>query len=101
MLRALGGKLGEENQYGGKRGGFASYHKLKIVQRCVKIREGDAEINLKELRCFGKKSLSMLLAIRWFSQHQGRTRKSNLVDEVKDISASKIPSIMELQKLKD
>ena len=46
MLRALGGKLGEENQYGGKRGGFASYHKLKIVQRCVKIREGDAEINL-------------------------------------------------------
>ena len=46
MLRALGGKLSEENQYGGKRGGFASYHKLKIVQRCVKIREGDAEINL-------------------------------------------------------
>ena len=29
------------------------------------------------------------------------TSKSNLVDEVKDISASKIPSIMELQKLKD
>ena len=46
MLRALGGKLSEENQYGGKRGGFASHHRLKIVQRCVKIREGDAEINL-------------------------------------------------------
>ena len=46
MLRALGGKLSEENQNAGKRGGFASYHKLKIVQRCVKIREGEAETNL-------------------------------------------------------
>ena len=51
MLRALGGKLSEENRNGGKRGGFASYHKLKIVQRCVKIREGEAETNLLELRC--------------------------------------------------
>ena len=32
MLRALGGKLREENQYGGKRGGFASHHKLKMCQ---------------------------------------------------------------------
>ena len=32
MLRALGGKLSEENQYGGKRGGFASHHKLKMCQ---------------------------------------------------------------------
>ena len=50
----------------------------------------------------GKKLSSMLFAIRLVSQNQGRTgNRISVVDEVNDISSLKIPSIMELQKLKD
>lgn len=65
MLRTLGGKLSEENQYGGQRGGFASHKKLKIVQnlkivsklRKVKLKQICKDLDVEIEKSFGKKAL--------------------------------------------
>ena len=54
-------------------------------------------------KSFGKKALVNVvcnsLSISTSSTASRPDSKSNLVDEMQDISSSKIPSIMELQKL--
>ena len=52
-------------------------------------------------KSFGKKVLGNVVYNSLVFSTSRTDSKSNLVDEVKDISASKTPSIMELQKLKD
>ena len=56
-------------------------------------------------KTFGKKALVNVvcnsLGISTSSTASRPDSKSNLLDEMQDISSSKIPSIMELQKLKD
>ena len=52
-------------------------------------------------KSFGKEVLVNVVCNSLVFSPSKTDSKSNLVDEVKDISASKTPSIMELQKLKD
>ena len=72
--------------------------KVKLKKICKNLRV-DIE------KTFGKKALVNVvcnsLGISTSSTASRPDSKSNLLDEMQDISSSKIPSIMELQKLKD
>ena len=70
--------------------------KVKLKQICKSL---DVDIEKR----FGKKALVNVVcnALGISTSRTEKDLNSNLVDEVKDISCSKIPSIAELQKLKD
>ena len=71
----------------------------------VKLKKICKNLGVDIEKTFGKKALVNVvcnsLGISTSSTASRPDSKSNLLDEMQDISSSKIPSIMELQKLKD
>ena len=71
----------------------------------VKLKKICKNLGVDVEKTFGKKALVNVvcnsLGISTSSTASRPDSKSNLLDEMPDISSSKIPSIMELQKLKD
>ena len=71
----------------------------------VKLKKNGKNSGVDIEKTFGKKALVNVvcnsLGISTSSTASRPHSKSNLLDEMQDISSSKIPSIMELQKLKD
>ena len=72
MLRALGGKLSEMAAKEEDLRLTANLKSFKDVSKLgkVKLKQICKNLDVDIEKCFGKKLLSMLLAMRWVSQHQ-------------------------------
>ena len=106
MLRALGGKLSEETNMAAKEEDLRLTKSLKSFKDVsklgkVKLKQICKNLDVEIEKSFGKKALVNVVCNALRISTSKTDSNSNLVDEVKDVSSSKLPSITELQKLKD